>query len=277
MAGAGKSSALRILEDRGYFCIDSLPISFLNSYLAHEKWVRQKNFKLAIHLDSRDENFFKLFEKEITTIRKKFPFLKILYLTAQNEMIIRRFSETRRPHPLAKGKSLVKAIQDEKKKYEKVSSLADFILDTTHFNVHVLRQSLLQLFGQGQQKFLMTLSILSFGYRYGIPPQCDWVVDVRFLPNPYFVPAMKNLTGLNARVRNFVLKRKETKEFLLHFKKLLESLLPKYLEEGKSYLTIAFGCTGGKHRSVSLAEYFKTYFEKKKYSVHLDHRDVYKK
>ncbi len=277
VSGAGKSSALRSLEDMGFFCIDSLPIAFLSSYLAQEKSIRNKKFRLAIHIDSRDENFFKLFEKEIPKIRKKYPFLKILYLHAKEDMVIRRFSETRRPHPLAKGKNLVKAIQKENKMYEKIASMADFFLDTTHLNVHSLKQTLLEIFKSKKEIPRITLSVLSFGYRYGIPPACDLVLDVRFLPNPYFERALQKLTGVDKKVQNFVLKRKETKYFIQSIQKLLEILLPQYLKEGKSYLTIGFGCTGGKHRSVSLAEYFKKYFESKKYFVHLDHRDVYKK
>ncbi len=203
--------------------------------------------------------------------------LKILYLTANETALLRRFSETRRPHPLFKGKSLIHTIRDERKRYEKIKELSDYVLDTTFMNVHVLKQTILQLLKIEHKKSRMTLSILSFGYRYGIPPQCDLVFDVRFLPNPYFQAALKDLNGTNVKVRNFVLKRPETKEFASHLKKLLDVLIPRYIQEGKSYLTIGFGCTGGKHRSVSLAEYFKSHFERKKHSVYLDHRDVYKK
>jgi len=260
----------------GFFCIDNLPIAFIHSYLSQEKSIRQAKFKLAIHIDSRDENFFSLFEAELAKIRKKFP-LKVLYMTAREDRLIRRFSETRRPHPMARGKGLLDAIQREKKKYEKIRPLADYVLDTTHLNVHSLRQTLNEIFQPRGSQPKISLSVLSFGYRYGIPPQCDLVMDVRFLPNPYFIPALKSLTGLDAKVRQYVLKRPETGPFAAQFKKMLEILLPKYLKEGKSYLTIAFGCTGGKHRSVSLAEYFKQYLEKKGYSVHLEHRDVHKK
>lgn len=277
VSGSGKSSALRSLEDMGFFCIDSLPIAFLSSYLAQEKSIRNKNFRLAIHIDSRDQNFFKLFEKEISKIKKKYPLLKILYLHARKEALIRRFSETRRPHPLSKGKNLLQSIEKEKKSYEKLALMADYFLDTTHLNVHHLKQTLLELFKSKKEASRMTLSVLSFGYRYGIPPSCDLVLDVRFLPNPYFVGNLKESTGLEKKVQNFVLKRKETKTFIQQVQKLLESLFPQYLKEGKSYLTIGFGCTGGKHRSVSLAEYFKKHFESKKYFVHLDHRDIYKK
>jgi len=277
VSGAGKSSALRSLEDMGFFCIDNLPIAFIHQYLQQEKAIRSKNFRLAIDIDSRDENFFKLFEKEILKIKKSFPQLRILYLTASNAALIRRFSETRRPHPLSQGKDLLSAIRSEKKKHEKIYALADSILDTTDLNIHILEQALVEIFQLHQESPRFPLSVLSFGYRYGIPLQCDLVFDVRFLPNPYFIPVLKNLNGRQRKVQNFVLGRKETKVFIQHLKKLLDFLIPKYIQEGKSYLTLGFGCTGGKHRSVSLAEYFKKYFETKKYWVHLDHRDVYKK
>lgn len=268
---------MRSLEDMGFFCIDNLPIDFLHSYLSHEKSIHKKKFKLAIHIDSRDEDFFKLFQVEMAKIRRKYKDLRILYLSATDEVIYRRFRETRRPHPLDNGKSLLQNIRSERKKYERIRVDADYSIDTTHLNVHQLKQALFELFSHESGKPRLSLSVLSFGYRFGIPPQCDLVMDVRFLPNPYFVPALKEHTGLEAKVRNYILKRKDTQSFIGQFKKMLEILLPKYLKEGKSYLTIAFGCTGGKHRSVSLAEYFKSYLSKKGYSVHLDHRDVYKK
>ncbi len=277
LSGAGKSSALRSLEDMGFFCIDNLPIDFLHSYLSHEKLIQKKNFKLAIHIDSRDIDFFKIFQKEVLKIRKKFPELRVLYLEASEEVIFRRFRETRRPHPLGTGKSLMRSIQHERKQYDRIRVEADFNIDTSHMNVHQLKQTLVEILGSAHHKPQLMLSVISFGYRFGIPQQCDLVMDVRFLPNPYFVPELKELSGLDLKVRNFVLKRKDTQIFIAQYKRLLEILLPKYLKEGKSYLGIAFGCTGGKHRSVSLAEYFKSYFEKKGYSVHLDHRDVNKK
>lgn len=277
MAGAGKSSALRSLEDMGYFCIDNLPLVFLSSYLSQEKQIKNKDFKLAIHIDSRSENFFRLFDKEILKIKKKYPYLKILYLFAQENVVLRRFSETRRPHPLAKGKNLMRAIQDEKKQYEKIELLSDYVMDTSYLNVHSLKQTLLELFNSKKAVPQLTLSILSFGYRYGIPPACDWVMDVRFLPNPYFEKKLQALTGMDKRVQNYILKRKETTQFIHSVETLIDKLLPQYQKEGKSYLTLGFGCTGGKHRSVTLAEYFKKYFESKKLFVHLDHRDIYRK
>lgn len=277
LSGAGKSTALRCLEDMGFFCINNLPISFVEQYLRQEKSARNKNFKLAIHVDTRDEQFFQLFEKEIEKIKKKFPKLFVLYLTASTAILIRRFSETRRPHPLTKGKDLMGSIRKEKKQYEEMIQVADATLDTSHMNVHMLKQTLSEIFQAKERRLNIPISLLSFGYRYGIPPQCDLVFDTRFLPNPFFEQKLKLLTGKDKAVQKFVLEGKETREFVGCLENFFDILIPRYMNEGKSYLTIGFGCTGGKHRSVSLAEYFKKYFESQKKWVHVDHRDVYKK
>ncbi len=275
LSGAGRSTALRILEDAGFYCMDNIPYSFFEYYL-QKQFSKKQKVPFAFGMDERSPNFFKELEKNLSYLRKKIPHLKILFLTSSELVLIRRFSETRRKHPLSKKGNLLAAIRKEKKLSESIRLLADYYIDTTYMNGALLKAALLNLLDRKQKPIKLPLSLLSFGYRYGIPPQCDLTFDVRFLPNPYFNPALKMLNGTNRKVQSFVLKRVETKKFIRHITQLLNFLIPQYAKEGKSYLTLAFGCTGGKHRSVSLAEYFKEYFEKKNFWVDLDHRDIYR-
>src|SRR3990167_5268938 len=276
LSGAGKSSALSILEDFGFRCIDNLPLSLFDLYLQKELSENPKT-PFAIGMDERTPDFFKQIEKILSSLRKKVPHLKILFLTASEAVLIRRFSETRHRHPLSDQGKLLSAIQKERKISKKIGGVADCLIDTTHMNQNMLRATLKNLIDKKSKSSKLPLSVISFGYRYGIPPQFDLVFDVRFLPNPYFNSALKLLDGTHKKVQNFVLKRKTTFTFIHHVMDLLTFLIPQYVKEGKSYLTIAFGCTGGKHRSVSLAHHFKNYFEKKGFWVDLDHRDLHHK
>jgi UPF0042 nucleotide-binding protein len=275
LSGAGKSTSLAVLEDRGYFCVDNLPFELLDSFLNNELAQRQHR-RLAIHMDARDARFFRRQADFLPRLKKKIPQMKILFLTASDTVLLRRFSETRRRHPLAKGGHLKQAIVEERKLAEKFRNAADQVIDTSHMNVHALKAALETLFDGSRKRSRLPLGFVSFGYRYGIPPQCDLVLDVRFLPNPYFVPALKSLDGTHRKVQDFVLKRPETRRFIQKVEALLRFLIPQYRREGKSYLTVGFGCTGGKHRSVSLANYFKKEFEKRGWWVNVDHRDIHR-
>jgi len=277
LSGAGKSTAMAVLEDLGFFCIDNLPVSILESFLKMESLSKTPHSRLAIHMDARDFDFLKKHSKILSALKKKIPVLKVVFLTASEETLIRRFSETRRRHPLARGADLRRALKKERDKSEALKNSADVRIDTSHLSVHALRAAIENIFSSKKRSSKLPLSLVSFGYRYGLPAQCDLVLDVRFLPNPFFVPALKPLDGSRPNVRNFVLKRPETRRFLAKIQDLLKFLIPHYEREGKQHLTIGFGCTGGRHRSVALAHYFKGYFEKKGHWVHLEHRDVHKK
>jgi RNase adapter protein RapZ len=275
LSGAGKSTALAALEDMGYFCVDNLPLHLLNAFLKNE--LAQKTHPLlAVHMDARDAGFFRRSVEFLPGLKKKIPRLQVLFLTASDAALLRRFSETRRRHPLTKRGDLRKAILDERRLAEPLRKEAHRIIDTTHMNVHALKAALEASFGSPRKRSRLPLGFVSFGYRYGIPPQCDLVLDVRFLPNPYFNPDMKSLDGTHRKVQDFVLKRPETRRFIQKVEALLRFLIPQYRREGKSYLTVGFGCTGGKHRSVSLVNYFKNSFEKKGWWVNVEHRDLHR-
>ncbi|MFO1519373.1 MAG: RNase adapter RapZ [bacterium] len=276
LSGAGKSTALNVLEDFGYFCIDNLPIALLGSYLEQEARRKKPHTRLAIHMDARDEDFSQKFETLLPLLKKKVPALKILFLKAGETALLRRFSETRRRHPLAQEGNLLKAIRREKKIFEKLKPLSDHEIDTTAMSVHALKETLSNLVNSPRTPSKLPLSLVSFGYRHGIPAQCDLVFDVRFLPNPYFQPKLKALDGTHPKVQDFVIKRPETGRFIQKVTDLLNFLIPQYAREGKSYLTVAFGCTGGRHRSVSLADYFQKFFSKKGLWASVEHRDINK-
>lgn len=273
LSGAGKSSALRVLEDLGYFCIDNLPTALLQPLL-HKEFPKKKFNQLAIHMDARDPHFFSFFEKKISLLKKEFPELKILFFSASDSVLIRRFSETRHLHPLAKKGNLQAGIQKEIIHFESVKKLADAIIDSSRLNVHELKKHLKQILQLDKQSKQIPIHLISFGYKFGLPTHSDLVFDLRFLPNPYFDKTLKNKNGTGKAVQDFVLSKLESKKMILKLKDLFAFLTPQYSQEGRSYLTIAFGCTGGRHRSVSFTEYFGNFFEKKGHAVSLEHRDL---
>jgi len=276
LSGSGKSTALRILEDNGFYCIDNLPFELLETYLQKELKKRKK-VPLGVDMDARNADFFRQAERVLPSLKKRFPTLRVLYLKASEEAILRRFSQTRRRHPLSKHGSLVKAVRQEKKRFEKILPFADAVIDTSPLTVHSLKVTLEHWIAGPGKRAKLPLSLISFGYRHGIPAQADLVFDLRFLPNPYFQPSLKALDGNHRKVQDFVLNRAETRVFFKKTKDFLDFLIPRYVKEGKSYLTIALGCTGGKHRSVALANRFKDYFTRKGLWVSLEHRDLRKK
>lgn len=250
LAGAGKTTAIRALEDSGYFCIDNLPVTLLPKLT--ELAGTGDIDRLAIVVDAREGVFLKDAPKALEETRRKGHSVEVLFLDASDDSLLRRFSETRRKHPLSQDGSVQEGLFKERAVLKDLREMADQVIDTSALNVHDLKR-LVQARFSAEPTNMPSLSLISFGYRYGVPPQADLVFDVRFLPNPYFIPEMKGLTGQDPKVAAYVLDRPETQEFLSKVIDLCEFLFPKYQKEGKAYLTVALGCTGGKHRSVAIA------------------------
>jgi RNase adapter protein RapZ len=271
MSGSGKISALKVFEDLGYYCVDNLPIELIPSFA---ELIRESREPLngAMVIDIREGTKLDQLPRIIHDLKKRLD-TKLLFLETTTSVILRRFSETRRPHPIA-GMSVERSIEDERKRLEPILNVADISIDTSKFNVHELRQHITELFGNDAPKpKTITISTVSFGFRNGVPEGADLVFDVRFLPNPHFVPEFRPLTGRHPKVAKYIRSFPQTQEFIQRISDLLVYLLPHYIEEGKSYLTIAFGCTGGQHRSVLIAEEVKKLLAKAGYRVKVQHRD----
>ncbi len=274
-SGAGKSTAIKVLEDIGFFCVDNLPVTLLPKFLdiiAQSKEIT----KVAIVVDVRERGFLKEFPSIYRAIKEEGYRGELIYLDADDSALVRRFSETRRRHPLADVDSPLEGIAKERELLKELKASADRIIDTTHFTVHQLKEYIREYFSTPVDENRMILNLLSFGYRYGIPADADIVMDVRFLPNPYFVDEFKGLDGKDERVREFIFSRKEAEEFVERFKGLLCYLVPLYWKEGKAYLTIAIGCTGGKHRSVAMVERLVQELNDMPVDVRKRHRDIEK-
>ena len=276
LSGAGKSQAIRALEDLGYFCVDNLPTQLIPTLANLSKRSSADLPKVALVIDVREGSFLREFPRVWKKL-KATPGLDplLIFLEASHDTLVRRFSETRRPHPLAHGGSVVEGLQSERRRMQKIRELADEIVDTTHLTVHQLRERFLG-FSEARsprQKLLVTL--LSFGFKHGLPVDADLVFDVRFLPNPHFVDRLRPQTGRDPAVVKFLERQPLTGEFLARLGDLLLFLMPQYVHEGKSYLTIAIGCTGGRHRSVMVAEALKRPLSTVSgVRVHVRHRDV---
>jgi UPF0042 nucleotide-binding protein len=270
LSGAGKTIALNAFEDSNYFCVDNLPASLIKTFvlLCHKT---PDIARVAIGVDIRERKFSANLNDIIGSLKKNHE-VEIIFLEAGEKDLVRRYNETRRPHPLG-YKDLKKAIQQEKKTLSEIRNVADRIIDTSSLSPHQLRNIILQLYS-GDRKKPMTVSLVSFGYKYGVPADADLLFDVRFLPNPYFVKGLKPLPGTSQKVKRFVLGKKETRVFLEKLYPLLEFLLPHYQIEGKNYFTIGVGCTGGMHRSPVIVEELKKVLKKKKLSVSVTHRDL---
>ncbi|MBI3541029.1 MAG: RNase adapter RapZ [Deltaproteobacteria bacterium] len=276
MSGSGKSSVLNTLEDMGYFAIDNLPGNLFLPLLDSQKKQKASSSmkRLAIAMDAREEGFLRNFQEYIEALQtRRIPF-KLIFLDARDGVILRRFSETRRRHPLAPSGRVSLGIQKERLLLNPLRAVATHHIDTSSLNVHQLRERTLQLLKGDRRLKDLSVTLISFGYRYGLPLESDLVFDVRFLPNPHFIKDLRPFSGLNKKVSRFVLCQKETKAFLPLLKKLFTLLLKQYVREGKTYLTIAFGCTGGKHRSVAISERFASDLKVLGYPVKIMHRDV---
>jgi UPF0042 nucleotide-binding protein len=252
LSGSGKSQAIRALEDLGYFCVDNLPTSLIPTLA---KLAIQGDIdKVAIVVDVRERSFFATFAKVFARLRRM-PGLKpiLIFLEASDTALVRRFSETRRPHPLARDRSASEGIREERQRMSPVRKMADEIVDTSDMTVHELRQFFMTL-SRGRARAGLVITVLSFGYKHGVPVDADLMFDVRCLPNPHFVPALRKRTGRDRAVAAFMERDKSTRDFISRLEDYLRFVVPHYVAEGKSYLTIAIGCTGGRHRSVMIAE-----------------------
>jgi len=274
LSGSGKASALKAFEDLGYYSVDNLPLDLLPAFA---DLVRQSAEieRAALVVDVREGQRLDQFPKMLCELRKVLP-TQVFFLEASDAALLRRFSETRRPHPLGKTKTVVKAIHAERRLLDPIRNVADETVDTSRHNVHELRAFILSKFERGGETSAKNLMISanSFGYKNGVPLEADLVFDVRFLPNPHFVAEFRNLTGKHPKVAKYVRQFPQTAEFLSKTTEMLLFLLPHYIQEGKSYLTVAFGCTGGQHRSVMIAEEIRKRLAKAGYRVKSMHRDM---
>ena len=274
LSGSGKSTAAKVFEDIGYFCVDNLPAVLLPKIIDIVSEARGEAAQIALVADVRGREFLPDFARVIEELRHRGHDVKVLFLDAEDDVLLRRFSETRRKHPLAGPGGAKEAIRRERKVLSPLREMADTVLNTSQYTVHQLRDSLLRRFrktGTGG----LRVSIVSFGYRYGIPLEADMVVDVRFLPNPNFVPALKAHNGLDRKVREYVLSGQVPRRFLRLLTSILHFLLPLYTKEGKAYFTLGIGCTGGRHRSVAVAEALSAALVRKTSPV-VVHRDLHR-
>lgn len=278
LSGSGMSSATNAFEDLGYFCVDNLPITMLSTFsrlLLPTKEEVVAIEKAALVINIRERHFLSKFPEELNRLTKKLsPF--VLFFEASDEVLQRRFSETRRPHPADAGMGLLAAIRAEKDAMRQVREKADLIIDTSEHTVHTLRRLLVEKFGQKAEGSPLHVNILSFGHKYGAPNQVDLLFDVRHLPNPFFEKGLRDLPGTDKKVIDFLEKQTEVEETVRRFVDLMEYLLPLYKREGKSYLTIGVGCTGGRHRSVMVANSLGKSLKKDNFDVSVMHRDVQK-
>jgi UPF0042 nucleotide-binding protein len=275
VSGSGKSTALRALEDAGFYCVDNLPILFLEKLLELSGHTAGEVSRIALVVDARELRFLPEAPQAIQTVRQKGNDVQILFLDASDESLVRRYSETRRRHPLAGEGTVPDGIAAERRALADLKAIADEVVDTTTLNVHELKRFVTRRFVAGEGARL-GLTVVSFGFRFGIPGHADMVLDVRFLPNPFFVPELKPFPGTDPRVAGFVLGQPDAKAFLDRLVEMLGFLLPRFRAEGKSYLTIAIGCTGGKHRSVAVAGALAERLQGPGQPVRLWHRDVEK-
>ncbi len=296
LSGSGKTTAIKALEDIGFYCVDNLPIVLLPKFIELCEQSSGKIAKVAVVEDIRGtvsypaweesevaqggKDFLEDSRKVIQNLRKEGYTIEILFLESSDPILMRRFSETRRQHPLAVGGSIREGIRLERDRLQGIRDMANQVIDTSYFNVHQLKESIQKYAQEGSNSGQMTVTLLSFGYSFGVPFEADLLLDVRFLPNPYFVEELKRLKGDDAKVIDYVLQWEDTKEFLRRALEFIQFLLPLYVREGKSHLTVAVGCTGGRHRSIvivnRLAEVLREEWVKRGVFLSVRHRDAEK-
>ena len=275
LSGSGKTQAIRALEDLGYFCIDNLPTQLIPTMAELAAREASSLEKVAIVVDVREKEFLSQFPRVFRKLRAETNLKPtLIFLEASHSALVRRFSETRRPHPLARDRSVSEGITEERDKLNQIRAMADLIIDTTSLTVHELRDIFMQMSRDGRKRADMMVNLVSFGYKNGVPLDADLVFDVRCLPNPHFVDSLRKLTGRDAAVIRYMRKHGATQDFLDRLTSFLKFALPQYVAEGKSYLTVAIGCTGGQHRSVMIAEALKKSLKGVKgVRVRVKHRD----
>jgi UPF0042 nucleotide-binding protein len=275
LSGSGKSTAIRALEDLGYFCVDNLPVVLLPQFLELNQRLTPATPRIGLVIDARERHFLPKAEAIFNDLRAQGYPIEIVFLEADVEVLVRRYSETRRKHPLAPDGPIRDGIQAEQDQLTDLRHLAAHTLDTTAMTVHDLRRAIQDLYHAPlPHQRALTLNVMSFGFRHGVPVEADLVFDIRFLQNPHFVPALRHKTGLEPEVEAYVLSQADAQTFLRHLYGLLDFVLPLYRAEGKTYLTIAIGCTGGQHRSVALARRLGAHLSDLSYPVNLRHRDL---
>lgn len=271
LSGAGKSNALNCLEDMGYYCIDNMPPALIGSFIDLAKTNKLNVDKAAICIDSRSGEGYRGFDQELNKYQNMD--YKIMFLEASDETLIRRFNETRRNHPL-NASSVKDGIRRERAFLAKARSISNYVIDTSNMKTAKLKEVIKDIVMKGEEKQTFIINIQSFGYKHGMPLDADMVFDMRFIPNPYYVPSLKELTGNSMKVKNYVLRQQVTVEFMEKIVPLLEEMIPAYMQEGKYHLNIACGCTGGHHRSVASANELARIFREKGYRITLAHRDL---
>ena len=275
MSGAGKSTAMKMMEDIGFFCIDNLPIQLVDKLVEFYEKFESNIDKVAIGIDIRDKEGLEHIESTLTSLTEKKVLYDILFLDAENEVLIKRYKETRRNHPLAGRERIESGIVQEREKLEFLKEKATYIIDTSQLLTRELKLELEKIFVQNQDYKSLFVTILSFGFKYGIPTDSDLVFDVRFLPNPYYVEGLRAKNGNDKEVQDFVMQYQESHDFLDKLQDMVEFLIPNYISEGKNQLVISIGCTGGKHRSVTLAnELYNRLKENSGYGIKIEHRDI---
>lgn len=275
LSGAGKTKAADWFEDKGYYCIDNMPPALIKNFIDLSLTGARNVKKAAFVIDIRGGLFFDDLKANIAALENDENVdFKILFIEASNEVLLRRYKETRRAHPLSAGMISLEIIEEERTRLAELRAQASYIIDTSALKVAELNSELDRLFTDKTHRSAFVLNIMSFGYKHGVPPEADWLMDVRFIPNPYYVPSLKNLTGNNKKVSSYVLKQDVTREFVSRMSELLRRLIPSYIKEGKYSLTVAFGCTGGHHRSVAIANEIHRIFAEEGMRVTIEHRDL---
>ena len=274
MSGAGKSFAIKCLEDMGFFCVDNLPTTLIPTFADLVARADTRRGRVALGVDVREGEYLSHFLEAVAELRKRGHNVEVLFLEAGEEALVRRYRETRRRHPLAPDGNVLDGIRAERKALSTVREVADRIVDTSSLTVHQLKDFLIEAYVAPKARPGLAVSLVSFGFKHGVPIDADLVFDVRFLPNPHFVDGLRPLDGRNERVREFVLKHDESRELLRRMSDFLGFVLPAYQREGKAYLTVAVGCTGGRHRSVALVEELRPFVEGLGITPTLVHRDL---
>jgi len=274
LSGSGKSTAISAFEDAGFYCVDNMPVALLPKFLELPIESDSEIAGLAFVMDLREKSFLSRYSLVFDSLKKKGYQFIILFLEADEETLLKRYSQTRRHHPLSQDKSLLEGISIEQEQLKDLKITADKIIDTSRYNVHNLKSVINYIAQQSKNFAPMKINILSFGFKYGTPHDASLIMDVRFLANPYFVPELKALNGKSPDIKNYVLNNDEARRFLKKYLDLLDYLIPLYEKEGKSYLTIAVGCTGGRHRSVSITEAIFEHIKKPGRQIIITHRDI---
>ena len=274
LSGSGKSTVLKTFEDLGFYCVDNLPVALIPTFSELHMQAGGEIQRAALLVDAREGEQLERLPAILRHLRAENP-ATLVFIEAGEEALLRRFSETRRPHPLGHNRPVREGLRRERILMEPIRKLADVVIDTTKFNVHELRQFIIRRFQKTDRRPMM-VAVVSFGYKYGIPADADLVFDVRFLPNPHFIPRLRRFSGRDPRIVRYIRSFPQTGEFLRRVEGLLTYLIPHYIGEGKSYLTIAFGCTGGRHRSVMLAEAVDKTLHRRGYASKVVHRDLHK-